>query len=1248
MRVDTKKTGNKLTQNITAKSVNIIFPEPRPDRDGKGFRTTEGIQNFLRYVDNFDKDYYVLVVDRQTGINELDAFALVDWIAVIDFDPESRISGLLSYVEESISHRRSLHIISWQDEKCTFSDNSVYWIGIKGNASQPDTKTNDDFQTWKRQIKPNFLQQLKQLKRFGDVYTNITVVAIWPRESLNSKHFYFVLNEMSDTLCPRRIVIVDEGCTKTQEAESVFKMLIDDFPSSVKLDQVGICSAISCVCRPLGMVSSSHYQLPTSDSTNDPKIDHQKAQWLKEDLHVLYLTNETGVEYDTEGMKDEELNFFKGGTLPWAWWYQVGPGRVDIQRDILQDMVIFIKSKFIALCRSGCIKLFHNPGSGGTTLSQRIAWALKNDIPCVQLKHQGSSAITDIAGKIQFLSDKTRMPIFVLVDGCDEQKVDSLRGILGGHCCVIILYVKRYHMKITHEEPYTPDVFWLKSSLSKSEAKNLQHLYSKHYSTERQKRNIEYLIRDGKCHSVFDFGFAMYSYKYKGIESYVRGYLKLDTDDSQIVKVTQKALAYLSLVYYYGQASLPCKFFAYLLEMDNADDVTTLSDIQDDVKQLLVRDVQNRRKNFVRIAHFYIAKEILDQVLVYPMTIERALAPTLNTESKKCLECFAVEFIEKAGKQNQCQASSTISHIMTRTFILRDDKPVGENETHVTKKRQRFSQILEDATSNPPYTERFSIYQALANSFPLEAQFKAHLGRLYSHCRPDETVMAEKCFKEAIEICEQETMIDYTSECMTFDGIPFNYKLDLMHIYHMYGNMILKQVAKYTGKYLGDRPLTQTKGRFDETAKMLLSKVEHACELFSKCRTITPIGCEGSFGYIGEIQVRLMFCDYVHRNSGNKGGICKYIDNNTGELVKFVKGCIPIVDELFLSCFYKIEPEKMDINVFNCIHWHSALFKKGSAKTDRRIANDAMSRRLEIAKVKMKYCQPNSYGILEHVNDEEDVEFIVQELEKNFKDYENKGPETLPTKTAMDLDYREWLFAIRHNLFKENYAVDRVLQQVQLWHDTLHTPYSLFYLFVLKSVHGMGNSSSQGDAALLQDAQKTKEEMLKRSKYLTKPRYPREWLGKSENNIRQLVPGLRFFGQMEGRDIIDFEKLEIKKGTICAPNDKPAGGYIDLDLGPDNAVPIKVFFVPARSEGNLKGPSYTNTRVEFVIGFSVSHGYEAFNVKPIELQKCPKCKKNVEKRTCDMKVKCPRCQIWISIEGLKKQAKQSRNGSSKI
>lgn len=1211
------------TNVFMTKNLQMVLPNSdRLENDGKSRQ--HDVQAFLDLVDNFRNGHYILVVDKVNGDCYTSNLSLVDWIAVFDFDQQSRYNGLLSYVEKHISKRRSLTPTSWQEEKCTYTDNSLYWCHVKGCSFQPETLTEDDFQKWKRQTKSKLLQHLKQLKKFGD-HTDFTVVVIWSKETENYKHIHFLVNEISDCLSPRDVVIADDGSAKSDEAKHVFSLLRDDF-KVVTLGLTDVCKIVASVCASVTDKVSSDYHLPTSDASQDPEIDEERAQWLKKDLDVLYLNNTTGTEYSASDLSVEEDNFFKGGTLPWSWWYEVGPGRVDIERDILKDIVNFIKTRHIGSCKSGCITLFHNPGSGGTTLAQRVLWTLKDDIPSVQVKQRSHSNIKEIAEKIDFLSDKSRLPVLVLVDGGDEQKVKSIQSILT-RCCVIILYVKRYREKIDSDTTNMKrGVFKLKSRVSIKEAENLKHLCIRQCHDQRQKRNIDDLVIDikkDKSHSLFDFGFAIHSYKYKGIVSYVQGYLKSDKGENGELQVWQKALAYLSLVHYYGQASLPFKVLSRLMSEDSTKAVTRFDEFPDEMKELMVRDVQDRRTH-IRVSHYFIAVEILNQLLIYPMIISHTFEQCLTKESKTRLgKGFAVEFIRKAGEINQGEQSTTMSHIMTRTFILRDNKAVGENETQVTKSKQKFSKILEDVSSTHPYTERFDIYQTLTECFPSEAQFHAHLGRLYTHCRPEEIDLAEKCFQEAVDIGEAEIL------GKADEDIPYNSKLDLMHIYHMYGNMILNRIGDYTGKYLGDVPKKQSDLPFTETATQLLQNVKRASDLFSKCRDMTLPGCEESFGYIGEIQVRLMFCDYVNRNCGVD--LCQYAEENESDIARFVKECVVTVDELFLLCFSSIEPEKMDRNVSNCQQWYAALFNHIPGKYIHRQKDDAMSRRLEIAKVKMKYCKDKSYGILERVDNVRDVEFIVGELEKNFIDYQNKVPDTNISKRAMDLDYREWLYAIRHNKIEGNYSIERVLQQVQTWHELLQTPHSWYYLFVLKSLLGFGSNESPGNSALLRNALVCKDEMLIRSKHVTKPKYPREWLGQPENSIRRLVSGRRFFGQVEGRDIkgIDFETLEIQKGTICAPNDRPARGYIDLDLGPKNKVSVKVFFIPARSENNLKGPSYEHTRVEFVIGFSLLHGYEAFNVKLLKHQNCTQCQVSVEKRSCDKAVQCPRCQKVI-------------------
>ncbi|WAR21372.1 hypothetical protein MAR_015346 [Mya arenaria] len=339
--------------------------------------------------------------------------------------------------------------------------------------------------------------------------------------------------------------------------------------------------------------------------------------------------------------------------------------------------------------------------------------------------------------------------------------------------------------------------------------------------------------------------------------------------------------------------------------LEGKEIILTKSDFPEEMQELIVKDENEIKPNMVRISHYFVAKEILNQLLPFPKKTVSSPSPNLTELAKKKLGRFAVDFIEIAGKKTNDQ-SSNMALIMTKTFISRNNKVGSENETLGQKRRKpRVSPILEQASTNPPYTER-----------------------------PNEDTIAEEHLRAAL-IMSKEAVDDLEEE-----EIPHVNKLDLMHIYHMYGSMILQKVAKKTGKFFGETP----------------------------------------------------------------------------------------------------------------------------------------------------------------------------------------------------------------------------------------------------------------------------------SKFVTKPKYPREWLGLPQDNIRRLFPGLRFFGLIQDRDIQEHD-LEIRKGRIAFPNNKPSGGYIDLDLGPDNRCPIKVFFIPARADHQrgMVGSKNAGDRVEFVLGFSLSHGYEAFNVLPLKLVTCPNCKIDVEK-----------------------------------
>lgn len=534
--------------------------------------------------------------------------------------------------------------------------------------------------------------------------------------------------------------------------------------------------------------------------------------------------------------------------------------------------------------------------------------------------------------------------------------------------------------------------------------------------------------------------------------------------------------------------------------------------------------------------------------------------------------------------------------------------------------------MLEQASFREPFTERFDILVQLTKSFPSEAQFKAHLGRLYTICRPEKEKEAEQCLKEALEMCLSQT------EGVDIDEIPYSSKLDLMHIYHMYGNMLLRRLSRYTGVYIGDQPVPRRQTEnFEDLLPQILPVVKKACGYFTESRNITPIGNESSMGYICEIQVRLLFATFVN-SKGSCKHVVEYMECNDTESAEFLRDSCAIIDELFLECFSVVEPDRMDNNVLICQEMHLNLFEGMSVpgKVILRQSDDVKSRQFQVARIKMKYIVGNHTCLLENVQSSCDIHTIVESYEKNFEVYESEEGLPVPKRTA-DMEYKEWMYAIRHNFFHTNYAIDCVLKRVESWFETLKTPHSRFYLFVLKSMIGFGADGRDGNVQLLLESQRLREEVIKYSKQVTRPKYPREWLGQPCDDIRWLCPGLRFFGQIENRKIAEHD-LEIRRGTIRPPNDKPSGGFIDLYLGPRNRTQVKVFFVPARADGHLSRSLNKDARVEFVIGFSMFHGYEAFNVKELGTITCTSCNIEVEIRSNERKVKCPRCSKLLSRE----------------
>lgn len=1186
------------------------------------------LEMFRSSIKDFRKGKYVLLAGNMpTWINNLEAISTVPWMYVFDFDQTSRDSGLLSVNEDFVRKRRSLHLTNWQQPPAGITENGTSWTFLYGRRdNQESILQNCNVKNWFQKVRGNIDLHIDQIQKYIEDYTVLTVLMIWPIDERLAQHMRKFLTRLDEGLDPKpNIVLCIPDQPKTDVKNSILMVLKNDIGENLTIidcDVKRLCSWICDITKNQQTVSNIKYSLPTADEVGDPSIEDRDAAWLREDLEVLYLSNPyTKCQQDVSSLEEEGDTFFRGGSLRWFAWYEVGAGHFDAQRDLMSAIIKEIKV-LVDQNRSAVVTLYHAPGSGGSTLAQRILWEFHTEIPCAHAKSRSTLPIASLIDRVETVYAKTHKPVLLLIDGDDEAKVKQLieKIEITSRCCIIILYVKRY--------PYfakTKKLF-LKGTVSVQEAKRLALKFKNQCKEDGKKRDqLNELCEDverGRQRLVYEFGLATYLHEYKGIEKYVKGYL-WPSGNNPDCSIGRKILCFLSLAYYYGQIALPLQFFCSLIHKAN-NYLVEIEDLPGPVSQFVVFDKNESKTDNIRICHYLVAKEILEQVLGNG---SEQRSTGLSISAKQKLKEICEQFIEYASKKGK--KSGNIVYILARIFIFRENKDMGEN-TELTKKKPVLSRLVSDIYSNGPlYTERLLVLKKLTETFPNDQNFHAHLGRFYAYCRPNEDDEAENCLKTATKICEKQIGNKPKEE------LDDKLLHSLMHVYHIYGTILQKRIAKYTGQSPTDEPEIKTNDDdFVERLEELIRTAELSCGHFQKCRFYTPDGHESFYGFVGEITVRLQICDFIERQFKGvekSSGIKVYLSSREDQYAtgrNFVKMSVYSIDNLLMDCLTTLEDESIGNSMKKLNFWYNHLFGKYSVNLEKLAeGDDVQAYRLQIAAKKLKYsCGESNLIMLENICDKKDISSIVQLYENIFRE------NVLDSKAALDRDYKEWIFAIRHRLYDTVYPIEKVLLYVRKWHDVRHSPMSKFYLFILTSLLGFGKRNTNGSSEFLSEANVLKKDMEKVSKYVRKPKYPREWLRKGGEGIKILEPGTRFLGYsfIDDRNLKEdiYQTLRICKGTVCAPNDKKLSGYISLDLG-NNVVPVRVFYIP--NKANLASTAHAEKRVKFILGFSLDHGWEAFNVRPLEKYPCPKqgCNAHVEVASVDEDVRCPGCQYII-------------------
>lgn len=628
---------------------------------------------------------YLLAADRipSTSTAPVHALGLPPWRAVLDFDPDSDTSGLLSCVSGPIGHHRVVHRLV-RGEYRVQPEPGTHWFFARGLSGRGDTLALGSHKDWLKSYKRELSQQLERLASAVSP-SPVVALLLWSETGLRS-HLRTLIEELHGAFGEAVEVVVaatDSPC---------FEALVEDSGATfVRIDLRSLCSGIAVHYADLHSPGEERCILPSSSGA-PVELEANDWLWLSEDLELVH--RRTGLDGD-----DQASAFRRGAEVGWR--------NLHLRHDCDRETTPMVRAQVeVELRRRQTVRvnLYHAPGAGGTTAGRRVAWDLHERVPVASLKRGDPRDTAERIGKVAAL---TESPVLVIVDGGEhaERDIDDLYEFLRATQtpAVLLQVLRRFKKQTTGKRQ-----FWLDAQLSDAEADRFRDAYGQ-VVPEKRKQLAELARHRDAQRNAFFFGLTAFGKDFRGLSRHVERRITGLTDDQR------RLLGYVAIAHYYGQQSVPAQAFAPLLGLPRSkvlDLTAALADIASRALELLVE----QHPGEWRAVHHLVALEIMQQVMAPTTAQDRSAVWRQN------LSAWGKDFATFCRGEEHT-TSDRLLELVRRVFVYRDNVEVLGTERAA---QRRFAHLVEDV---PSRHGRIDILRHLTDCFPLEAHFHAHLGR---------------------------------------------------------------------------------------------------------------------------------------------------------------------------------------------------------------------------------------------------------------------------------------------------------------------------------------------------------------------------------------------------------------------------------------------------------------------------------------------------------------------------------------
>lgn len=667
------------------------------------------LETFVEQVDNFDKSSrYILVAPFSTqGLPEtlLRNLMAIRWSVVIDFNCRSKEpGGIYHSMLPSIDENCTPFTILNHDGLSNMSkgtNGNVNWIYANGISTLQGTVT-ADINAWIGKRMHHFLR---------DALTQFC------KKSLAHIH---IISLLDDTDYLTEVIRLFDGIDFAERDLVSFSVISDDAQvrnDSLKLSRYGfniqsynftLQSFLSQIGDFMQPEERHTIIIPARGPQNEP------IQLDVTDIYSKFLANGISVIHHSIASEgDGEIKqvpaFYQGETITW----KELEAAVDVERSKYEELQRKILERLKGR-QSQKFQLYHMAGAGGTTISRRLAYDLRDQAPTIIINEYAKGTTFNL---IELLSMKVNLPMLAIVESAKVGNIDDLISECNAKKRIVVfVYVERVLRR--PQLPNQPLVEFITDKMHNPEEKTK---FSYKVQLYNPGANTQWITKTpyASCEVLdFSMSIAEKNYSKDALRSYIQHYL------TQIGEPVAEFLAYVSLIYHYAQRSVSDLVFRKIFVTSNGK-TGLLQYLRSNPleKQFLEKLITDDSDGLSDERQWRPRYSVFADIM-----IEQLLGGEYPDKWKIALPEWSRKLI-KTIKDNYEYLTEDVQKMLVAVFLERDKEDLlGQEEIWGARGAQeKFSQLLDDMSASP--ADQKAILRLLAETYPTVSHFWGHLAR---------------------------------------------------------------------------------------------------------------------------------------------------------------------------------------------------------------------------------------------------------------------------------------------------------------------------------------------------------------------------------------------------------------------------------------------------------------------------------------------------------------------------------------